>query len=114
MDAFLPGLPGWEPMTIIRVPGISFQQRVSRKTGEGTRAKTCFEYFWNVLAADKAHSIPRRIGKRTPQPIRDRTHACRLGLFSFVAATGQRFRTTVANETDDAGAVDWRRQIAWQ
>ena len=34
-----------------------FQRRISGKVGAGAGAYY-FEYFWNVLAADKTHSIP--------------------------------------------------------
>jgi pimeloyl-ACP methyl ester carboxylesterase len=58
MDAFLPGVPGWEP--IYNSPNV----RHFRFNGEYPEAlvkgreRIYFEYFWNVLAADKAHSIP--------------------------------------------------------
>jgi pimeloyl-ACP methyl ester carboxylesterase len=58
MDAFLPGVPGWEP--IYNNPNIwhfRFNGEYPEKLVEG-RERTYFEYFWNVLAADKNHSIP--------------------------------------------------------
>ena len=58
MDAFLPGVPGWEP--IYDAPNIwhfRFNGEYPEKLVKG-RERTYFEYFWNVLAADKAHSIP--------------------------------------------------------
>src|SRR5216110_2446030 len=58
MDAFLPGVPGWEP--IYNAPNIwhfRFNGEYPEKLVQG-RERTYFEYFWNVLAADKAHSIP--------------------------------------------------------
>src|SRR5215467_11342790 len=58
MDAFLPGVPGWEP--IYNNPNIwhfRFNGESPEKLVQG-RERTYFEYFWNVLAADKTHSIP--------------------------------------------------------
>ena len=58
MDAFLPGLPGWEP--IYNAPNIwhfRFNGEYPEKLVQG-RERTYFEYFWNVLAADKTQSIP--------------------------------------------------------
>ena len=58
MDAFLPGVPGWEP--IYNSPNIwhfRFNGEYPEKLVQG-RERTYFEYFWNVLAADKTHSIP--------------------------------------------------------
>lgn len=57
MDAFLPGVPGWEP--IYNAPNIwhfRFNGEYPQKLVQG-RERTYFEYFWNVLAADKNHSI---------------------------------------------------------
>ena len=58
MDAFLPGVAGWE--AIYDAPNIwhfRFNGEYPEKLVQG-RERTYFEYFWNVLAADKAHSIP--------------------------------------------------------
>jgi len=58
MDAFLPGVPGWEP--IYNNPStwhFRFNGEYPEKLVKG-RERTYFEYFWNVLAADKTHSIP--------------------------------------------------------
>jgi pimeloyl-ACP methyl ester carboxylesterase len=58
MDAFLPGVPGWEP--IYNNPNIwhfRFNGEYPEKLVQG-RERTYFEYFWNVLAADKTRSIP--------------------------------------------------------
>ena len=58
MDAFLPGLPGWEP--IYNNPNIwhfRFNGEYPEKLVQG-RERTYFEYFWNILAADKARSLP--------------------------------------------------------
>jgi pimeloyl-ACP methyl ester carboxylesterase len=58
MDAFLPGVPGWEP--IYNAPNIwhfRFNGEYPEKLVQG-RERTYFEYFWNVFAADKTQSIP--------------------------------------------------------
>jgi pimeloyl-ACP methyl ester carboxylesterase len=58
MDAFLPGVPGWE--SIYNNPGI-WHFRFNGPTPEALvqgRERTYFAYFWNDLAADKNHSIP--------------------------------------------------------
>jgi len=58
MDAFLPGVTGWEP--IYNNPGI-WHFRFNGPTPEALvrgRERTYFDYFWNDFAADKTHSIP--------------------------------------------------------
>src|SRR5437899_8557528 len=58
MDAFLPGVPGWEP--IYNNPNtwhFRFNDEYPEKLVKA-RERNYFEYFWNVLAADKTHSIP--------------------------------------------------------
>jgi pimeloyl-ACP methyl ester carboxylesterase len=58
MDAFLPGVPGWE--SIYNDPNI-WHFRFHGPTPEALvkrRERIYFEYFWNDLAADKMRSIP--------------------------------------------------------
>lgn len=58
MDAFLPGVPGWE--AIYNNPGLwhfRFNGLVPEKLVQG-RERTYFEDLWNRFAADKTHSIP--------------------------------------------------------
>ncbi|MGH9544566.1 MAG: alpha/beta fold hydrolase [Terriglobales bacterium] len=58
MDAFLPGVPGWE--AVYNSPHI-WHFRFNGPTPEALvqgRERTYFAYFWNDLAADKTHSIP--------------------------------------------------------
>src|SRR4029077_4773761 len=58
MDAFLPGVPGWEP--IYNAPNIwhfRFHGEYPEALVKG-HERTYFEYFWNVLAADKTRSLP--------------------------------------------------------
>src|ERR1700723_3579348 len=58
MDAFLPGVPGWE--AVYNDPNI-WHFRFNGSTPEALvegRERTHFDYFWNGFAADKNHSIP--------------------------------------------------------
>jgi pimeloyl-ACP methyl ester carboxylesterase len=58
MDAFLPGVPGWEP--IYDSPNY-WHFRFYGPTPEALvkgRENIYFAYFWNDLAADKSHSLP--------------------------------------------------------
>ncbi len=58
MDAFLPGVPGWE--AVYNNPDI-WHFRFNGPTPEALvkgRERTYFDYFWNDFAADKTHSIP--------------------------------------------------------
>jgi pimeloyl-ACP methyl ester carboxylesterase/quercetin dioxygenase-like cupin family protein len=58
LDAFLPGVPGWE--AIYNNPAI-WHFRFSGPTPEALvkgRERTYFEHYWNDFAADKARSIP--------------------------------------------------------
>ena len=58
MDAFLPGVPGWE--AVYNNPTI-WHFRFNGPTPEALvqgRERVYFDYFWNDFAADKTHSIP--------------------------------------------------------
>jgi pimeloyl-ACP methyl ester carboxylesterase len=58
MDAFLPGVPGWED--IYNNPSI-WHFRFNGPTPEALvqgREDVYFAYFWNDLAADRNHSLP--------------------------------------------------------
>ena len=58
MDAFLPGVPGWEP--VYNNPNI-WHFRFNGPTPEHLvkgRERIYFDYFWDDFAADKNHSIP--------------------------------------------------------
>jgi pimeloyl-ACP methyl ester carboxylesterase len=58
MDAFLPGVAGWEP--IYNNPGL-WHFRFNGPTPEALvkgRERSYFDYYWNDFAADKTHSIP--------------------------------------------------------
>lgn len=59
MDAFLPGVQGWEP--IYNAPNY-WHFRFNGPTPEALvkgREDVYFSFFWNDLAADKNHSIPK-------------------------------------------------------
>ena len=59
MDAFLPGVPGWEP--IYNSPNY-WHFRFNGPTAEALvkgREKIYFAYFWDGLAANKNRSIPK-------------------------------------------------------
>jgi pimeloyl-ACP methyl ester carboxylesterase len=58
LDAFLPGVAGWE--AIYNNPQIwhfRFNGEYPERLVQG-REQIYFEFFWNVLAADKTHSLP--------------------------------------------------------
>lgn len=58
MDAFLPGVPGWEPY--YNNPR-NWHFRFNGPTPEhlvAGRERAYFEHYWNDFAADKSHSIP--------------------------------------------------------
>src|SRR6202166_4630701 len=58
MDAFLPGVPGWEP--IYNNPAI-WHFRFNGPPPEALvkgRERTYFDHFWNNFAADKTRSLP--------------------------------------------------------
>jgi len=58
MDAFLPGVEGWEPIyNHPRFWHFRFNGPTPEALVEGVEL-TYFDYFWNDLAADKNHSIP--------------------------------------------------------
>ena len=58
MDAFLPGVAGWEPIyNSPRYWHFRFHGPTPEALVKGREA-TYFAYFWNDLAADKNHSIP--------------------------------------------------------
>ena len=59
MDAFLPGVDGWEP--IYNHPAywhFRFHGPTPEALAKG-RESTYFAYFWNDLAADKSRSLPQ-------------------------------------------------------
>ena len=63
MDAFLPGVEGWE--AIYNNPAI-WHFRFNGPTPEALvrgRERTYFEHFWNNFAADKTRSIPEKYRK---------------------------------------------------
>jgi len=58
MDAFLPGVPGWEGVyNDSRMWHFRFNGPTPEALVQG-RERAYFEYFWNDFAADKTRSIP--------------------------------------------------------
>src|SRR5277367_2641591 len=58
MDAFLPGVPGWEAVyNDAHIWHFRFNGPTPEALVQG-RERTYFDYFWNDFAADKTHSIP--------------------------------------------------------
>lgn len=58
MDAFLPGVAGWEPIyDSSNVWHFRFYGPTPEALVAG-RERTFLDYFWNTFAADKDHSIP--------------------------------------------------------
>jgi pimeloyl-ACP methyl ester carboxylesterase len=58
MDAFLPGVPGWE--AVYNDPHVwhfRFNGPTPEQLVQG-RERIYFDYFWNEFAADKDHSLP--------------------------------------------------------
>src|SRR5271170_83967 len=108
MDAFLPGVPGWED--VYNNPGI-WHFRFNGPTPEALvrgRERIYFDYFWNDFAADKAHSIPEadRVAYTAAY---SRPGRMRAGWAYFVSASSQRFRATLPNQADISGPRDqWR------
>jgi hypothetical protein len=111
MDAFLPGVQGWE--AVYNNPGI-WHFRFNGPTPEALvrgRARIYFDYFWNDFAADKTHSIPEaaRRAYATAYSGPGRMHAGWAYFVSFQQAAKDFAQLSKTN--DDARFGDWRRQI---
>ena len=84
MDAFLPGVAGWEP--VYNNPGLwhfRFNGPTPRSPREGPRVRTYFDYFWNDFAADKTHSLPEADRQRSRRLTRGRDACTRDGSILF-------------------------------
>jgi pimeloyl-ACP methyl ester carboxylesterase len=57
MDAFLPGVAGWEPIYNERTWHFRFFDPTPEALVQG-RERIFFEHFWNDFAADKTRSVP--------------------------------------------------------
>ena len=107
MDAFFPGVPGWEP--IYNDPNVwhfRFNGEYPEALVKG-RERIYFAYFWNVLAADKAHSLPEADRKAYIEAY-SKPGRMRAGWAYFASwpQVGERFRAAVTGQTQNAGAVD--------
>ena len=108
MDAFLPGVAGWEP--IYNNPGI-WHFRFYGPTPEALvkgRERTFFEHFWNDFAADKTRSIPEADRRRTHRPTRAGTDGGGFRVLRFVSEDGDRFRRAGEDRAAVPGALDRR------
>src|SRR5437016_12984460 len=68
MDAFLPGVEGWE--AIYNNPAI-WHFRFNGPTPEALvrgRERTYFEHFWTTSARDNTERPPKAVPRRTPRP----------------------------------------------
>ena len=105
MDAFLPGVPGWEE--IYNNPAI-WHFRFSGPTPEALvkgRERTYFEHFWNDFAADRTKSIPEADRVALHHRVRQAgTHARGVGLFRLLPAGRDGFFAIGADEADDASS----------
>ncbi len=82
MDAFLPGVPGWEP--IYNDPNVwhfRFNGEYPEKLVKG-RERTYFDYFWNVWRPTRIAQFQNRIEKRTSKRIRSLDGCTQHGLIS--------------------------------
>ena len=82
MDAFLPGVAGWEP---IYNDSHYWHFRFNGPTPEALvsgRERIYFSYFWNDLAADKNHSLPAADREATSLPIPVLEGCARRGVIS--------------------------------
>ena len=112
MDAFLPGVAGWEP--IYNAPNIwhfRFNGEYPEKLVQGRGAYLLRIFLERLGSGQKA--LHSRIGPKSlyRSLFEAGTDAGSMGQFCLVAAIGEGFRATVANEADGAGAVDRRREV---
>lgn len=115
MDAFLPGVPGWEPIYNsplywhFRFHGPTPEALVTLVKG---REDIFFAYFWNDLAADKNHSIldADRKAYLLAYSRPGRMRAAWQYFVSFIQAA-QDFQELSKTKLTHAGVIDRRRQI---
>jgi pimeloyl-ACP methyl ester carboxylesterase len=111
MDAFLPGVEGWEPY--YNNPDL-WHFRFHGPTPEALvagREKTYFAYFWNDLAADKTRSVP--VADRQAYVAAYSRPGRMRAAWAYFAAwpqTANDFCGARENEVNDAGSGDlWRK-----
>jgi hypothetical protein len=111
MDAFLPGVAGWE--AVYNNPVI-WHFRFNGPTPEALvqgRERSYFEHFWNDFAADKTHSIPEPDRRAVRGSLLQAgTHGRRVGLLRFLPAGRRGFRPALSNQAHHAGPVDRGRE----
>ena len=112
MDAFLPGVAGWEP--IYNSPDywhFRFNGPIPEALVSG-RERIYFSYFWNDLAADKNHSLPAadREAYIAAYSRPGRMHAAWSYFVSFQQAA-KRFRAAFADQAENARALGGRRKV---
>ena len=115
MDAFLPGVPGWEP--IYNDPNVwhfRFNGEYPEALVKG-RERTYFEYFWNVLAADKTRSLPEADRKAYTEAY-SKPGRMRAGWAYFASwpQLAKDFAQLSQTKLKNARPVDWRRKVARQ
>ena len=110
MDAFLPGVPGWElaynnpDMWHFRFHGPTPEALVQG------REKTYFAYFWNDFAADKDHSLSESDRASYVVAYSSWADASRMGILCVLARHRERLCSNGPNAANDARVVYCRRE----
>jgi pimeloyl-ACP methyl ester carboxylesterase len=105
MDAFLPGVPGWE----LAYDSPNFWHfRFHGPTPEALvqgREKIYFAYFWNDLAADGTRSLSEADRASYVASYSRRANASRMGILRFVARNRKRLCAIGSDSVDHARLV---------
>src|SRR5438094_1341912 len=108
---FSPASPDGSRSTMRQISGISVSTADIQKSwcrGGSVLTSNLSGTSWQQT---KRTPFPNRTEKLYRRLFEAGTDAGSMGLFCLVAATGEGFRATVANEADGAGAVDRRREV---
>ncbi len=111
MDAFLPGVAGWE--AIYNNPGdlaFSLQRADAGSAGQGTRAHLLRALLERLRRGQDAVDSRSRSSGLHRRLCASGTDAGGVGVLRLVSAGREGLRAALADEADDAGAVDWRRE----
>jgi len=114
MDAFLPGVSGWE--AIYNNPH-TWHFRFNGEYPEAlVKGRSAFTLNISGMFSPQTGRVrfPRQIAKLIPKLFETGPDARGMGLFRFLAATRQRFCETFPEEIDNAGVVDRRTKIVRQ